>query len=110
MPMSSQEDRTRKSRLEELEEEINQTYPEPPTNPSPLSPEINGALAQLREWLNKLPPAGRVAVFAIAIILAFSVLNTVLRLVASLMSIAILGILLYLLYKFLIANPSSPEQ
>lgn len=116
--MNPQNNPNWKRRLQELEQEINQstfgqtTNKEEPLNSfkegnaqsSPLQTKLN----QLQIWFNNLPRGGQVIVGLVAIVVGFSLLNTVLQVVTSLLSIAILAVLLYGLYKFFIA-PQSPE-
>ncbi|MEC4984903.1 MAG: hypothetical protein SAJ37_04190 [Oscillatoria sp. PMC 1068.18] len=116
--MNSQENQNWQQKLQELEKEVNQDYSSPtsynsePGKPlqtqSETSADFSDAIAKLQNWFASLPTAGKVAVVAIAAIVGFSLLRTVLQLVASLISLAILGVVLYLLYKFFIA-PQSPE-
>ena len=96
----TQEDQQRK--LEELEAEINQSV-SPPTD-SPIEPSPQRTLQE--RW-NSLPTFGKGAIAAVALFVGVSLLSTVLRLVTSLLSVAILGVVLYLLYKFFIAPRSS---
>ncbi|NET91193.1 MAG: hypothetical protein F6K45_24390 [Kamptonema sp. SIO1D9] len=116
--MNSQDNQDWQRKLQELEKEVNRDYssrqsynPEPGKplqHHSETSPDLSGFITELRNWFNSLPTAGKVAVVAVAAIVGFSLLRTVLQLVASLISLAILGVVLYLLYKFFIA-PQSPE-
>lgn len=116
--MNPQENRDWERRLQELEMEINQTSSPPSVNNTepgqPLqrnsdnSQQIDNVLKRVRYWFNGLTPVGKVAIVAIAVVVGFSLLRTVLQLVASLISLAIVGVLVYLVYKFLIA-PKSPE-
>ena len=96
------EDQQRK--LEELEAEINQPSSVSPPPDSPIEPSPQRSLQE--RW-NSLPTLGKVAIAAIALFVSFSLLSTVLRLVTSLLSVAVLGVVLYLLYKFFIAPRSS---
>jgi type VI protein secretion system component VasF len=107
--MTSSEKDNLQRRLEDLAAEINQVPPRVSVHPPAAASEKENSLAGLKQWLNRLPPAARIAIFAIAIVLAFSLLNLVLRLVASLLSVAILAIILYVVYKVLFA-PSPPSQ
>ena len=89
-------------KLEELEAEINQSASPPADSPIEPLPQRS-----LQDRWNSLPTLGKGAIAAIALFVAFSLLTTVLRLVTSLLSVAVLGVVLYLLYKFLIAPRSS---
>ena len=85
--MNPQENQDWDSRLQELETRIHQ--------PSSQS--------SLRDWLDRLPYPGKVALGVVSAIVIFSLLKTFLQMVSALLSIAILGVVLYLLYKFLLA-------
>ncbi len=62
---------------------------------------------QVSDWFNRLSRAGKVAVVAIAAIIGFSVLKSLLQLVASLFTLALFGVILYLVYKFFVAPQSA---
>ncbi|MGD2181794.1 hypothetical protein [Lusitaniella coriacea] len=66
-------------------------------------------LQQAREWFDSLPVVGKVIVGLFAISVSFSLLKTVFQIVSALISMAILGVLIYGVYKFFIA-PQSPES
>ncbi|HBB31464.1 MAG TPA: hypothetical protein DDZ80_20790 [Cyanobacteria bacterium UBA8803] len=61
---------------------------------------------QIANWFNTLPTIGKVVVAIAAASIGFSLLRTVLQLVASLISLAILGGMLYFAYKFFISSQS----
>ncbi|NJL84039.1 MAG: hypothetical protein HC890_15945 [Chloroflexaceae bacterium] len=62
------------------------------------------------DWFKGLPAAGQVAIAAVAIVFGISLLNTVLKLVAAVLSVAVLAIILYLLYRrYLIDGGSSSD-
>jgi hypothetical protein len=110
--MSSPSDRNWQAKLEEMEAEINRvvhpnaqqsttekTRPRIEINPSPQVREwINSA----KTWFNNLPQVGKVAVGIGAIWFSFSVLNAFLHIVSSLISIVLMGFILYLGYKFVV--------
>jgi len=112
--MNPQENRDYERRLQELEAELNKDKPlssgEIPFR-QPLERYINRSqIESIRNrvvnWFNILPNLGKVAVVAIAAIVGVSLFLNVLRLVASLISLAILGVILYLVYKFFVTPPS----
>jgi type VI protein secretion system component VasF len=106
--MSSQTNSDWKRRLEDLEKEINQKFSPSSVEPTNLFQRSENAFNRIKEWVNSLPPPGRLAVTIVAVIVALSLLSIVLRVVTSLLSIAVLAIVLYLLYKFLM-TPRSPN-
>jgi Flp pilus assembly protein TadB len=66
------------------------------------------ALNQAKTWFNGLNPVGKSIVVVMGISLGFTVVNSLLQLVGSLISLAILGGILYLVYKFFL-TPLSPK-
>lgn len=107
--MSQDQDRDWQSKLEELEAEINQTdsaphestpekmFPRLEINPSP---QLEQWLDSAKQWFNSLPQVGKIAVGIGAVWLSFSVLSAFLHIVSSLISIAVMGFLLYIGYRF----------
>jgi hypothetical protein len=112
--MNPQENRDQERRLQELGAQLDkerllssgETQPDQPFTLNRSSAEL--VLNQVVNWFNSLPSAGKVAVVVVAAFVGFSLLRTVFQLVASLISLAILGVILYLVYKFLI-TPQSPK-
>ncbi len=114
--MNPQENRDYERRLQELEAELNKDKPlssgEIPFR-QPLERYINRSqIESIRNrvvnWFDILPKPAKVAVVAIAAIVGVSLFLSILRLVASLISLAILGVILYLVYKFFV-TPQSPK-
>lgn len=95
--MSTQNNQDWEQKLRELEVEIN---PES-EKPADLTFSIEKIFNQLRQWYNNLSTPAQVVVALVGVVLVFSILNSVLKLVASLLSITILAVVLYGLYKFL---------
>lgn len=60
-------------------------------------------------WFNTLPQVGKIAVVVVGAFVTFSMLRSVFQLVAAIASLAILGALLYLGYKFLVASQVNNE-
>ncbi|MGC1244703.1 MAG: hypothetical protein WA865_00670 [Spirulinaceae cyanobacterium] len=113
--MNSPERPDLEQRFQELEREVNQTSSTSNNN----STEVESSVARnnefsleqtferLQVWFQQLPPIAKVAVAVVAAMVGFSLLNTVLRVVTSLLSLIIMGVVLYLLYKFFLAPRSS---
>ena len=97
-------------RLEELEAQVYQTSKEttPPyaETESSFVQKITNGINVFRDWFNKLPQAGKVVVGIVLVLMSFSILNLFVRLLASLITLAILSLILYGLYKYLF----SPSQ
>ncbi len=68
--------------------------------------QVDSVLNPLVNWFNSLPTPGKVAVVTIAVLVGSSLLFSVLQLIASLISLAILGVILYLVYKFFVTSQS----
>ncbi len=88
------------SRFQELEREVyvnSENATNPPVEPPKLA-------SQFSNWYSSLPNIGKAVVVIGGIITAFSILNTVLKLVASLISVVILIAIVYGGYKFLIGR------
>ncbi len=106
--MNSQNKPDWERRFQELETEVNQESNDSSVRSMNVSDYLESTVSRLKAWFEGLPNIGRVAVAIMAALVVLSLLNTVLKLVASLISIAILGVVLYLLYRFFL-NPRSPE-
>jgi len=107
--MSSSNNQDWQRRLEELENEINDNksdYHRETTETVRPHVEIDHSqsvarwLNSAKDWFNNLSSEGRVAVGVVGVLVSFSILNTFLRLISSLVSIGILAGLLYFGYKF----------
>jgi negative regulator of sigma E activity len=112
--MNPQENRDYERRLQELEIELDKSQTHPSIDDriaQPLQRQVNNqpeksVLNQVANWFNSLPRGAKVAVVIIATLVGFSILRSVLQLVASLFSLAILGVILYLVYKFFVTPKS----
>jgi hypothetical protein len=109
-------DRDLKSKLDEMEAEINQeqatnsnsnnssefnpkpAFPQFELNPSP---QVQGWINSSKAWFNSLPKVGKAAVAIGAVWLGFSILGAILHVVSSILSIAIVGLILYVGYRLL---------
>lgn len=102
---------------QELKKNSSEQAVEPPQRWQPLQPHVEDArvgnktlpkiLERVTNWYDGLPNAGKIAVAIVAAIAGFSLLKSVLQLMASLFSLAILGGILYLVYRFVIVPQSS---
>ncbi|MEL6440473.1 MAG: hypothetical protein AAFQ80_14600 [Cyanobacteria bacterium J06621_8] len=112
--MSSPE-RDLQAKLDEMEAEINQSgvdnandvpkfnLPQLEINPSP---QVQEWINLSKKWFQNLPKFGKAAVAIGGVWLGFSVLGAVLHVVSSILSIAAIGLLLYVGYR-LFGNKSS---
>ena len=98
--MSSERDL--QSKLDEMEAEVKQeansesTFPNLEINPSP---QVQSWIASSKAWFVTLPKVGKIAVALGGIWLGFSILGAVLHVVSSVISIAFVGVLLYVAYR-----------
>jgi p-aminobenzoyl-glutamate transporter AbgT len=114
--MNPQENRDYQRKLQELEKELNKDKPlkSLETQPGQLlqslfnKSQLESVFNQLTNWFNSLPTVGKVAVVLIGASVGLSLLRSVLQLVGALISLVILGGILYLVYKFVI-TPQSPK-
>ena len=116
--MNPQPDQDLESRLQKIDAELNQTSALPPTYTAPEQPrsqidnyqKFQSTLNQLLNWFNGLSGFGKLIVIGVTTLIGFAILRTVLKLVASLLSLAILGLLVYFLYKFFLARSSETKK
>ncbi|MGL5079838.1 MAG: hypothetical protein ACRDBG_28910 [Waterburya sp.] len=103
-------ERDLKKKLEEMEAEINQktaatssesnqktVFPEFEINPSP---QVQSWINTSRTWFNSLPKVGKAAVALGTVWLGFSILGAIVHVVSSLVSVAIVGLILYVGYRW----------
>ncbi len=105
--MSQQNPQDWEQRLKDLEAEINQESEPSPVRPFNPNEDPNSPLARLKQWYNNLGTPAKVGVAIVGVIAALSLLNSILRLVTSLIVMGILGAILFALYKALFENKSS---
>ena len=102
-------ERDLKSKLDEMEAEINQqaspesqefapksVFPEIEINPSP---QVQGWIDSSKTWFNNLPQVGKAAVAIGGIWLGFSIVGAVLHVVSSIVTIGFVGLLLYVGFR-----------
>jgi hypothetical protein len=103
--MNSQPQEEWKRRIQELKSGINSFYSDQ-LQGSQLrqntTNQINKYWNQYQTWFQGLSTVKKVAVATITIILCFLTLQTVFRLLISIISLAVLGVLVYLGYRFLL--------
>ncbi|MGF1539791.1 MAG: hypothetical protein ACFCU5_04955 [Pleurocapsa sp.] len=100
-------------KLEDIEAEINrattsasqnfktEVRPRLEINPSP---QVKQWLKSGRDWFESLPQVGKIAVGIGAVWLSFSLLSAFLHIVSSIISIAVMGLILYVGYKLVIKS------
>ena len=80
------------------------------TDTLPLSEKVSQWVQIFQQWYEKLPSAAKIAVAIGIVFFSLSLLTKVLHLVASIISVTILGIILYGLYRFFLKPSSSSES
>ncbi|MBE9094795.1 hypothetical protein [Tychonema sp. LEGE 07203] len=62
---------------------------------------------QFLDKFQKLPKPGQVAVFAVGAIVVLTVFNSIVQLISALVTLGVLGVLIYIAYKLTISPDSS---
>lgn len=110
--MNRQNNQNWERKLQELEAEIDTQTPKsvkPLWSDESDSQEIMpNTLRRVLSWFENLHSKAKVATIAIAAVSILFILQTIVKLVTALIGLAILGTVLYLVYKFLIV-PQSHE-
>jgi len=108
--MASQQKRDLDRRLQELEREVNQTVSSATHKVREAEPlqraasnARSGMVPRARDWFEQLPQLGKIAVIAGGAIVGFSLLKTVLQLVTSLLTLALVAGALYVGYRLFLA-------
>lgn len=111
--MNPQPDQELDRRLQKLEADLNSPPPSLsaiPQSKQTIQPQkdnsqsVQPSLNRLINWFNGLSSFGKLIVIGVAALVGFAVLRAVLKLVAAVISLALLGVLLYLAYKFFLAR------
>jgi hypothetical protein len=104
--MSQQNPQDEEQHLKDLEAEINPKSELFSVWPFKANENPKSCLVRLKQWYNNLAIYTKVSLAIVAIILALSLLNSILRLVTSVIMLGILGYILFFLYKALFKNKS----
>jgi hypothetical protein len=114
--MNPQPEEDLQRRLQQLEAEMNSFSPnlnqqetQKQTNQTMFA-KLNRYLERSQIWFQGLSGMKKLAVASVVIVLGLLVLQTVFRLVASVISLALLAGLVYLGYKFLVSNSLQRKQ
>ncbi|ACK67565.1 conserved hypothetical protein [Rippkaea orientalis PCC 8801] len=105
--MSQQNPQDWEQRLRDLEAEINEEVEPVPVRPFDPNQDSKSPFVRAMSWYQGLATPAKVGVAGIGIIAALSVLNTVLRLVTSLIMLGIVTAIFVALYKAFLSNKSS---
>lgn len=108
--MSSSQPTDWEQKLRDLEKDVNDsvqaTLPVRPFNPDADAPPLS---QQAIAWYQGLSSPAKVAVAVGGTLLALMVLNGVLKLVASLIAIAIMGVVLFALYRAFVVSKTEKD-
>lgn len=110
--MSSSNNNDWKSKLDAMEAEINRAATSSKYKTEKVitqlevkpSPQVQNWLDSAKKWFNSLPSVGKIAVGVGAVWLSFSMLNAFVHIISTIISIAIMGLILYVGYKFLTSS------
>ncbi|MBD2167158.1 hypothetical protein H6G04_22465 [Calothrix membranacea FACHB-236] len=114
--MNPQPDEDLQRRLQNLEAEINSSprevsQPEKQKQPFEFSFEsFNSQLTKLQSWFNTLSGTKKIVFLGVTAVVGIVMLQTVLKLVASVISLAVLAVLVYVGYKFFVSNNSQQKK
>jgi Gpi18-like mannosyltransferase len=98
--MSSQNNSDWEQKFQELEAEIHKTTPLTSEESGDASRKAKKAVAFLKNKFESLPPAGKLTIAIVTVLVAFSILSTILKVVTSLLSIAFVAVIAYLAYQY----------
>lgn len=112
--MNPQPEENLQQRLQKLEAEINSqnvdTGNTKETRQQSQPNFLNSYLTRSRLWLKSLSGTGKLVVVGVTVLLGLAVLQAVLKLVTSAISLAVLAGLVYLGYKFFVSGSFSNKQ
>ena len=77
------------------------------------SPSYQGVKTSYDRFLDKfqrLPKPGQIAVFAVGAVIVLTVFNTVVQLISAMITLAVLGVLIYIGYKLAISPDSKTND
>ncbi|MBW4613941.1 MAG: hypothetical protein KME21_11820 [Desmonostoc vinosum HA7617-LM4] len=114
--MNPQPDEDLQRRLQNLEAEIrSSSVVEPQTQEQEQRSQsgfasFNLQVERFKNMFNSLSTTKKLVVAGVSVLVGFAILQTVLKLVASVLSLALLAVLVYLGYKFFVSNSFQRKQ
>jgi hypothetical protein len=110
--MSSSNQQEWQRKMQDLKIEVEQSSKEPiiPEILSSIDEELfegsawQEKIANTQNWFERMPASGKLAIVVGAAIISLMLLKTVFQLVTSLITLAVVGAALWLVYRFVIAN------
>ena len=108
--MNPQREEDLQHRLQQLEAEIHfpskvvpQSQQKIQSSQSGFST-FNSLRARISKKFNRLSGIGKIVVLGVAVLFGFAILQAVLKLIAAVISLALLALLVYLGYKFIVSS------
>ncbi len=106
--MNPQRDEDLQRRLDKLEAEINSS-PEVVPQPQKQKPQfgfanLNLQLERFQLWFNSLSGTKKLVVSGVTVLVGLAMLQTVFKLIASVITLALLAALVYVGYKFFVSS------
>lgn len=113
--MNSQPDEDLQRRLQKLEAQIDSSSVEVEQSQEPKTSQfsftnLKSYLRRSQLWFNNLSGIGKIVFSGVAVLLGLAIVQAVLKLVTSAISLAVLALLVYLGYKFFVANSFENKQ
>ena len=116
--MNPQREDDLQQRLQQLEQEMNSSSRKVVVNQPEAQKQISQFnflshkphLERFKIWFKSLSGMGKLAVIGVSIVLGLAMLQAVIKLVASIVSLAVLAGLVYLGYKFLVSGSFQRKQ
>lgn len=113
--MNPESEQELEQRLQQLEAELNPSPSSVPVSqaqtsqPQPTTLTVELQLQRFVSWFSNLPSFAKLIIVGIGILVSFAILRAVLKLVAALFSLAILAVVLYFAYQFLVARSQTKD-
>ncbi|MEH2424343.1 MAG: hypothetical protein V7K48_26565 [Nostoc sp.] len=112
--MNPQPEEDLQRRLDQLETEINSppgVVPQPQKQtPQSVFAKLNLQLERFQIWFNGLSGAKKLVVSGVTVLVALVMLQTVFKLIASVITLALLAALVYVGYKFFVSSSFQRKQ
>ncbi|MHC5595884.1 MAG: hypothetical protein ACYTXC_07990 [Nostoc sp.] len=112
--MNHQPEEDLQRRLDQLEAEMNSTpgvVPQPQKQtPQSIFANLNLQLERFGVWFNSLSGTKKLVVSGVTVVVGLAMLQTVFKLVASVITLALLAALVYVGYKFFVSGSFQRKQ
>jgi hypothetical protein len=112
--MNPQPEKDLQRRLDQLEAEINSppgVVPQPQEQmPQSIFANLNLQLERFKIWFNSLSGGKKLVVSGVTVLVGLAMLQAVFKLVASVITLALLAVLVYVGYKFFVSGSFKRKQ